>query len=147
MKRVLLFLVAITFLFSCASMPEFFKPPKPYCTIEEQKTSLIYKYLNPADARFVLVGSLGYVLERDKTKAEPIKRHLLTLKDSVGEGITYAALEKYVMANFKGFTGIMISEALVNFRGVDLNLSECDQRLTMGAINRLLEIVAMFTEG
>ena len=143
----LIALSCILMLASCAGMPKLFNPPKPYCTIEEQKTSLIYKYLNPSDARFVLVGSLGYVLERDKTKAEPVKRHLLTLKDSVNEGITYAALEKYVMANFKSFTGIIISEALINFQGVDLALSECDQRLVLGAINRLLEIVALFTEG
>jgi len=145
MKRIHWLLVAIVFiLVSCAGMPQIFKPAKPYCTIEEQKTSLIYKYLNPADARFGLVAGLGYHLEKHPENTEAIRRHLLTLKDAVNEGITYSSLEKYVMANLKGFTGIILSEALVNFQGIDLNLSECDARMTLGAINRLLEIVALF---
>ena len=146
MKTLLFVVIALT-LASCAGMTKLFQPPKPYCTLEEQKTSLIYKYLNPGDARFVLVGSLGFYLERHPENIQAIKRHLLTLKTSAQEGMTYTSLGRYVTANFKGFTGVILSEALVNFNGVDLNLSVCDERLTIGAINRLLEIVAMFEGG
>jgi len=143
MKRLLLVLVAITLLFSCAGMPEFFQSPKPYCTIEEQETSLIYKYLNPADAKFILVGGLAARLNSHPEDAPAIKRHLLTLKVSVEDGVTYAALEKYVTANFGIFAGVVLAEAFTNFKGVNLPLSVCDKRMTSGAIERLLEIVDM----
>lgn len=143
MKRWLFTLFVLFILVSCAGMPKLFQPPEPYCTVEEQKTSLIYKYLNPTDARFVLVGNLAYRLHKHPDDAPAIKRHLLTLEASVKEGVTYASLEKYVTANFGVFAGIVLSEALINFKGITVPLSECDKRMTLGAIRRLLEIVEM----
>lgn len=143
MKRLFLFLLMIVFLFGCVGMPKLFQPPEPYCTVEEQETSLIYKYLNPADAKFVLVGGLSYRLHKHPEDATAIKRNLITLEASVKEGINYSSLEKYVAANFGIFAGVTLSEAFTNFKGVNLLLSVCDKRMTLGAIKRLLEIVAM----
>ena len=143
MKRIWFVPLMIVLLLGCAGMPKLFQPPEPYCTVEEQETSLIYKYLNPADAKFFLVGGLSYRLHKHPEDAAAIKRNLITLEASVKEGITYASLEKYVAANFGIFTGVTLSEAFTNFKGISLPLSVCDKRMTLGAVKRLLEIVDM----
>ena len=130
-------------LFGCAGMPKIFNPPEDYCTVEEQKTSLIYKYLNPTDARFSLMLGLAAHLDKHPENAPAIKRHLETLKESVNDGITYASLSKYATANFGVLVNVVLSEALQNFKAINLPLSVCDKRLTLGAIDKLLGIVAM----
>ena len=140
---IIVILLSTFFIFNCAGMPKIFNPPEEHCNIEEQETSLIYKYLNPTDARFSLMLGLAAHLDKHPENAPAIKRHLETLKESVTDGITYASLSKYATANFGVLVNVVLSEALQNFKAINLPLSVCDKRLTLGAIDKLLDIVAM----
>ena len=140
---LIVILLSTFFIFGCQGMPKIFNPPEEYCSIEEQETSLIYKYLNPTDARFSLMLGLAAHLDKHPENAPAIKRHLETLKESVTDGITYASLSKYATANFGVLVNVVLSEALQNFKAINLPLSVCDKRLVLGAIDKLLDIVAM----
>ena len=143
MKRLTILFIIVIALASCAGMPKLFNPPEPYCTVEEQETSLIYKYMNPTDARFSLMLGLAAYLDRHPENAPAVERHLNTLRESVNDGITYAALSKYTTANFGVLINVVISEAMQGFKAINLPLSVCDKRLVLGAIDKLLGIVAM----
>ncbi|MCP4703267.1 MAG: hypothetical protein GY865_01555 [candidate division Zixibacteria bacterium] len=140
---MLLSTICLFTLSSCAGLPKLFNPPEPYCTIEEQETSLIYKYLNPTDAKFTLMLGVAAHLDKHPENAGAVGRHLSTLRESVEDGITYAALSKYTTANFGVLVSVVLSEALQNFKSINLPLSVCDKRLVLGAIDKLLGIVEM----
>jgi len=144
MKRLLFVLIAVCFLFTgCVLMTKFFTPKEPYCTEAEQVDSLIYKYVNPADTKFVLMVGLAATLDKHPEMAPKIKKALLALKSTVTEGVTYSALLEIMKEKFGVLTLVVISEGLENFKGVNIPLKVCDKRLAIGAINKLISVTNM----
>jgi len=145
MKKLLflfftIFLAGIL-LSGCAGMPKFFEPAEPYCTAEEQKDSLIYKYLNPGDTDFALILGTAGVLEKHPEYADKIRSGLLDVKAAVKNGITADALEKLVREKFGMVMGVALSKVLKKFKGVHVPLGVCDSRLVLGHVENQLEIV------
>ena len=144
MKRIFLVLLAMAMLsmfISCVGMPKFFEPVEPYCTPEEQKDSIIYKHLNPADTDFVLIIGTTVALKNHPEHASKFKIGLVQLKTAVEKGIAAGAFERLVQEKFGTIMGIVLGKTLDRFKSVNMPLSVCDKRLILGHIENQLEIV------
>ncbi len=138
---VLMAMVMIFMFIGCAGMPQMFEPAKPYCTAEEQKDSLIYKYLNPGDANFTLKLGVAATLNKHPERAADIKKALLSLKAAVESGISYVAFAEQIEGDFGPLTAVILGEMLTKFKSIDIPLSVCDKRLSSGAVDNMLKIV------
>lgn len=146
MKKTILITMAMVMIFmfiGCAGMPKFFEPAEPYCTAEEQKESIIYRYMNPGDTDFILILGMAAYLDDQPEEAPAVSANLTRLKNAVEQGITYDSFASKAQEKFGTLKAVVLSKALENFVGVKVPLSVCDKRLILGHLENQAEIVDM----
>ena len=145
MKKLSLIIIAIFCLFSigCQGFQIFPDPPKPYCTEEEQKDSLIYKNFNPDTADFFIAAvSAGYI-DKYEDKLPYLIEAYDVIEQAVKDGLSYNGLFTLAKDELGKYTFVVISRYVNQFKGINIPISVCDKRLILGHIVRQKEMFRM----
>lgn len=143
MKRFAVLLVGVIFLFvGCAGM-SLFPNKEPLCTPEEQATSIIYKYVDPATADFTLLLGVATLLDKDPTKAPLIEQILMKAQALVESGISYELFSKELVGLLGPMQFVVINPLLAGFQNFSIPIKPCDKKLMLGHIENQLQLVRL----
>jgi len=140
LMRILQVLLVFVFVTGCAGMSIFPPPVEPYCTPEEQESSLIYKNFDPQTADFALTLGVAAYLDKYPGRLEEIEEAYAALEKAAITGLTYDAFFVLVREKLGNLTYVVVSKFVSQFKGIKIPINECDQRLILGHIKNQTDL-------
>ena len=143
MKNVIVILFGLVFLLTgCAGM-SLFPNQEPFCTQEQQLTSLVYKYTDPATDDFILLLGSATFLDKHPEKVDVLIKVIEQAIEVINGGTTYNIFAEVIVDLLGPLQYVVVSPLLGSFKGVDIPLTECDKRLILGHLDKQLKLAQM----
>jgi len=142
-KNAIVVLVGLLFLLGGCAGISLFPNQAPFCTPDEQLTSLVYKYTDPATADFVLLLGTATFLDKHPEDVDILIKVVEEAKNVVENGTTYDIFASVIVDLLGPLQYVVVSPLLGSFKGVEIPLTECDEKLILGHLDKQLKLAQM----